>query len=157
MSVKIRLMRIGSRKRPFYRVVAVDERAKRTGAYLELLGTYNPLTEPKEIKLSQEKIDAWKKKGAIMSDGFLRIIGQAKPRLPRKAKKERNEKEVKSVVEEAKKEETSNQSTEVDTEDMTNEPVLDEHPQGEIVEEVLDEASLEAKQVKASEVEESKS
>lgn len=93
-------MRIGSRKRPFYRVVAVDERAKRTGAYLELLGTYSPLTEPKEIKLSQEKIDAWTKKGAIMSDGFLRIIGQAKARLPRKTKKERKEKEVKAPVEE---------------------------------------------------------
>ena len=80
-------MRIGSKKRPFYRVVAVDERRKRTGGYLELLGTYNPLTEPKEIKLNQPKIDEWIKKGAVMSTGFLRIIGKAPQRF-RKPKKE---------------------------------------------------------------------
>lgn len=89
--LKIRLMRIGGRQRPFYRVVAVDERAKRTGGYVELLGTYNPLTEPKEIKLKQDRIDYWIKTGAQLSDGFLRIIGKAKQRLPRKPKKEKKE------------------------------------------------------------------
>lgn len=88
MAVKIRLMRIGTNRRPFYRVVAVDERKKRTGGYLELLGTYNPLTEPKEINLDQGKIDAWVKKGAQLSYGFLRIIGKAPQRAPRKPKKE---------------------------------------------------------------------
>ena len=87
MPVKIRLMRIGTNNRPFYRVVAVDERKKRTGGYLELLGTYNPLTEPKEINLDQAKIDAWMKKGAQPSDGFLRIIGKAPQKPPRKPKK----------------------------------------------------------------------
>lgn len=87
MSVKIRLMRIGTNRRPFYRVVAVDEHKKRTGGYLELLGTYNPLTEPKEINLDQGKIDAWMKKGAQPSEGFLRIIGKAPQRPPRKPKK----------------------------------------------------------------------
>lgn len=91
MPVKIRLMRIGAKKRPFYRVVAVDERKKRTGGYLELLGTYNPLTEPKEVKLDQVKIDAWVKKGAQMSEGFLRVIGKAPQRPPRKPKKEKKE------------------------------------------------------------------
>ncbi|MBU1031937.1 30S ribosomal protein S16 [Patescibacteria group bacterium] len=85
--LKIRLMRIGAKKKPFYRVVAVDEHAKRTGAYLELLGTYNPLTEPKEIKLKQDRIDHWIKQGAQMSTGFLRIIGKAPQRPPRKPKK----------------------------------------------------------------------
>lgn len=80
-------MRIGGRQRPFYRVVAVDERSKRSGAYIELLGTYNPLTEPKDIKLKQDRIDHWIKQGAQMSDGFLRIIGKAPQRPPRKAKK----------------------------------------------------------------------
>ena len=87
--LKIRLMRIGGRQRPFYRVVAVDERAKRTGGYVELLGTYNPLTEPKDIKLKQDRIDYWIKQGAQMSTGFLRIIGKAPQRPPRKAKKEK--------------------------------------------------------------------
>ncbi|OGE15401.1 30S ribosomal protein S16 [Candidatus Daviesbacteria bacterium RIFCSPHIGHO2_12_FULL_37_11] len=87
--LKIRLMRIGAKKRPFYRVVAVDERAKRTGGYLELLGTYNPLTNPHEIKLNQDKIDSWIKKGAKLSDGFLRITGKAPQKPPRKPKKEK--------------------------------------------------------------------
>ncbi len=87
MSVKIRLMRIGTKKRPFYRVVAVDERKKRTGKYIELLGTYNPLTEPKEIILKKDRIEHWIKLGAVLSDGYLRIIGKAPQRLPRQPKK----------------------------------------------------------------------
>lgn len=89
--LKIRLMRIGGKQRPFYRVVAVDERSKRTGAYIELLGTYNPLTEPKEIKLKQDRIDYWTKQGAQPSVGYLRIIGKAPQRQPRKPKKEKKE------------------------------------------------------------------
>lgn len=86
--IKIRLMRIGAKKKPFYRVVVLDERAKRTGAYIELLGTYNPLTEPKDIKLKKERIDYWVKQGAQFSTGYLRIIGKAPQRPPRKPKKE---------------------------------------------------------------------
>lgn len=82
-------MRIGAKKRPFYRVVVVDERAKRTGAYIELLGTYNPLTEPKDIRLKQERIDYWIKQGAQASDGYLRMTGKAPQRPPRKPKKEK--------------------------------------------------------------------
>lgn len=87
--LKIRLTRIGAKKKPFYRVVVVDERAKRTGAYIELLGTYNPLTEPKDIKLKQDRIDHWVKQGAQPSTGYLRIIGKAPQRPPRKPKKEK--------------------------------------------------------------------
>ncbi len=89
MAVKVRLMRIGAKGRPFYRVVAVDERRKRTGSYLELLGTYNPLTTPKEINLKQDRIDAWVKNGAQLSSGFLRIIGKAPQKPARKPKKDR--------------------------------------------------------------------
>lgn len=95
MATKIRLMRIGAKKRPFYRVVVVDERKKRTGGYLELLGTYNPLTEPKKIILKKDKIEEWIKKGAVLSDGFLRITKQAPQRPPRKPKKEKQAKEEK--------------------------------------------------------------
>lgn len=81
-------MRIGAKKKPFYRVVAVSERSKRTGGYIELLGTYNPLTEPKDIKLNKERIDYWIKQGAQPSVGYLRITGKAPQRVPRKPKKE---------------------------------------------------------------------
>lgn len=100
MPVKIRLMRIGAKKRPFYRVVAVDERKKRTGEYLDLLGTYNPLTDPKEIILKQDKIDAWIKKGAVLSDGYLRMTKQAPQRPPRKPKKEKKEEVKKEPIKE---------------------------------------------------------
>ncbi len=108
MAVKIRLSRIGSKKRPFYRVVAVHERSKRTGGYLELLGTYNPLTEPHEVTLNQTRIDFWLKAGAIPSVGYLRIIGKAPKRKPRKPKKSQPEespaKEIKTKSEEETKE-----------------------------------------------------
>ena len=91
-------MRIGTNKRPFYRVVAVDERKKRTGAYLELLGTYNPLTEPHEIILNKERIEHWTKQGAVLSDGFLRITKQAPQKPPRKPKKEKEEKPAQQPV-----------------------------------------------------------
>lgn len=92
MAVKVRLMRIGAKGRPFYRVVAVDERRKRTGGYLELLGTYNPLSEPKEINLKQDRINEWVKNGAQLSHGFLRIIGKAPQKPARKPKKDRGNK-----------------------------------------------------------------
>ena len=99
-------MRIGAKKRPFYRVVAVDERAKRTGGYLELLGTYNPLTNPHDINLKQDRIDHWMKQGAKPSDGFLRMIGKAPKRPPRKPKKEKKVEEPKAEVTPATEQET---------------------------------------------------
>ncbi len=102
--LKIRLMRIGGKKKPFYRVVVVDERSKRTGGYIELLGTYNPLTEPKDIKLKQDRIDYWVKQGAQPSDGYLRIIGKAPQRPPRKPKKAKKQEEVPATPPAAEKE-----------------------------------------------------
>ena len=90
-------MRIGAKKKPFYRVVVLDERAKRTGAYIELLGTYNPLTEPKDIKLKKDRIDYWIKQGAQPSTGYLRIIGKAPQRPPRKPKKEKKTEEPSAI------------------------------------------------------------
>ncbi len=123
MAVKIRLSRIGSKKRPFYRVVAVHERSKRTGAYLELLGTYNPLTEPHEITLNKERIDYWMKSGAIPSTGYLRIIGQAPKRLPRKPKKNRGGESPKEI---AITPEKSVDKVEEEPSTVTGEPQIEE-------------------------------
>ncbi len=124
--LKIRLMRIGGRQRPFYRVVAVDERQKRTGAYIELLGTYNPLTHPHEINLKQDRIDYWIKQGAQMSTGFLRIIGKAPQRPPRKAKKAKKEEAPAQVAEqpaETPVEKTPAPAEELKTEEAPKEEV----------------------------------
>lgn len=118
-------MRIGGKKKPFYRVVLVDERAKRTGGYLELLGTYNPLTEPKEIKLKQERIDYWIKQGAQPSDGYLRMIGKAPQRPPRKPKKE--SKQVTGDSGQLKQEPVKNEKTAKSSEpEATTSSVTDE-------------------------------
>ena len=68
MSVKIRLRRIGAKKHPFYRLVVADTRSPRDGKFIEILGTYDPMTEPAKLNLDEEKIKAWLKKGALPSD-----------------------------------------------------------------------------------------
>lgn len=89
-------MRIGDKKKPFYRVVIVDERKKRTGGYLELIGTYNPLTQPKDIKIKKDRLEYWLAKGAQKSNGFLRILGEAPKRPVRPSKKAKKEAPVNS-------------------------------------------------------------
>ena len=64
MAVKIRLKRIGAKKKPFYRVVVADERAPRDGKFIEEIGYYNPLTNPAEIKIDAEKATKWLNNGA---------------------------------------------------------------------------------------------
>lgn len=64
MSVKIRLARMGAKKRPFYRIVITNSTSPRDGKYIEIVGTYNPHTDPAEIKLDEGKIKEWIKKGA---------------------------------------------------------------------------------------------
>ena len=68
MSVKGRLTRSGSKKHPFYRVVAINSDSRRDGRPLEFLGYYNPNTNPADVKIDQEKIDKWLANGAEMSD-----------------------------------------------------------------------------------------
>ncbi len=62
--VKIRLQRFGAHKAPQYRIVAADSRSPRDGKFLEILGTYNPLTDPATVTLKADKIQAWIKNGA---------------------------------------------------------------------------------------------
>lgn len=64
MAVKIRLKRIGMKKKPFYRVVVADERTPRDGRFIEEIGTYDPMTNPAQIKIDVEKAADWIKKGA---------------------------------------------------------------------------------------------
>lgn len=77
MSVKIRLSRHGSKKRPFYRVVVADERSPRDGANLAQVGTYDPLVEPAKVTLDAERISAWLKKGAKPTAIVAKLMKQA--------------------------------------------------------------------------------
>lgn len=64
MAVKIRLKRMGQKKKPFYRVVVADSRSPRDGKFIEEIGTYNPISNPKEFRVDNEKAKQWVKNGA---------------------------------------------------------------------------------------------
>lgn len=66
--VKIRLTRLGDKKNPFYRIIVADSRAPRDGAFIDIVGTYNPLVDPAEVKIDAEKAKHWLSVGARPSD-----------------------------------------------------------------------------------------
>ncbi|HYX42274.1 MAG TPA: 30S ribosomal protein S16 [Pyrinomonadaceae bacterium] len=70
----IRLMRMGAKKQPTYRVVVKEKLSKRDGAYLENLGTYNPTRQPAEVKLNMERVRYWLARGAQPTDTVRRLI-----------------------------------------------------------------------------------
>jgi small subunit ribosomal protein S16 len=74
MAVKIRLRRMGAKKSPFYRIVVADSRAPRDGRFIEEIGYYNPLTEPKTVKIDNEKAINWIKSGAKPTDTVDRLF-----------------------------------------------------------------------------------
>jgi small subunit ribosomal protein S16 len=67
MALKIRLARMGARKKPFYRLVAANSEAPRDGRFLEILGSYDPTKNPATVKLHKEKVNLWLQKGATVS------------------------------------------------------------------------------------------
>ena len=77
MAVKIRLTRMGSKKRPSYRIVATDSRSPRDGKYLELIGFYNPIVEPAEIRVNEEVALKWLRNGAILTDTAGDLLSKA--------------------------------------------------------------------------------
>ena len=68
MAVKLRLKRMGAKKKPFYRIIAADSRAPRDGKFIEQLGYYNPTTDPSELKIDAEKCKKWLDNGAQPTD-----------------------------------------------------------------------------------------
>ncbi len=76
MAVRIRLRRMGAKKQPFYRVVVADSRSPRDGRFLDTIGTYNPRTEPAEIRIDRDKALAWLEKGAEPTDSARSLLSQ---------------------------------------------------------------------------------
>lgn len=77
MAVKIRLARFGAKKRPFYRIVAASSDAPRDGKFLEILGTYNPLTEPVALTVENDRVKEWLGKGATPTVKVKSLLKQA--------------------------------------------------------------------------------
>jgi small subunit ribosomal protein S16 len=74
MAVRIRLTRVGSKKNPIYRVVVADSRSPRDGKFIEIVGRYNPQTDPSTIELDEEKLKGWLAQGAQPSDAVSRLM-----------------------------------------------------------------------------------
>ncbi len=74
MAVKIRLTRMGSKKAPFYRVIVADSRAPRDGKFIDIIGTYNPLTEPAQINIDSAKAEKWLKNGATPTETAKQLL-----------------------------------------------------------------------------------
>jgi small subunit ribosomal protein S16 len=74
MAVKLRLTRVGSKKNPIYRVVAADSRSPRDGKFIEIVGRYNPQTDPSTIELDEARIKDWLAKGAQPTESVSRLL-----------------------------------------------------------------------------------
>lgn len=113
MAVKIRLTRMGDKKSPFYRIVVADSRKSRDGKYIDLLGTFNPLTQPEEIKVNLEKANEWLKNGAQPTETARALLVKANVVFPEKKVKVKKEKkvEVKAEAEEVKETKTPAKKT----------------------------------------------
>ena len=77
MAVKLRLKRMGAKQKPFYRIVAADSRSPRDGRFIETVGTYNPLKNPTEIKVDEEKALTWLNNGAQPTETVKNILSDA--------------------------------------------------------------------------------
>ena len=106
MAVKLRLTRMGKTKQPTYRVVATNSRTKRDGEYIELIGTYNPLTKPATVKLNEKVALEWLSKGAIPSDtvknlfreaGIMKKFAESKVKKTEKVEKKETKEETKKA------------------------------------------------------------
>lgn len=78
MAVKIRLRRMGAKKKPFYRIVVADSRFPRDGRFIEEIGYYNPLKEPSEIKIDMDKAEKWIANGAQPTDTVKELLSRVK-------------------------------------------------------------------------------
>lgn len=74
MAVKIRLARMGAKKKPFYRLIAADSKAPRDGRFIEILGYYDPMKNPAELTIHEEKVRSWLDKGASVSESARAIL-----------------------------------------------------------------------------------
>jgi small subunit ribosomal protein S16 len=74
MAVRIRLARMGAKKKPFYRLVAADSQSPRDGRFLEILGYYDPMKEPAVVKVHEDKVNYWLEKGARLTESARALL-----------------------------------------------------------------------------------
>ena len=110
--VKIRLRRVGAKNKPMYRIVVADSRSPRDGAFIEVIGHYNPLTEPETINVDKEKAIKWLGCGAKPSDTVARLLSKSDVPLKVEQKPVKRPKSAKSKSQKSKtKTETTTKET----------------------------------------------
>lgn len=82
MAVRIRLARQGAKKKPFYRIVVANSESRRDGSFLEIVGTYNPIANPAEVTLKQERVEHWLGEGAKPTDTVRSLIKDKGIKVP---------------------------------------------------------------------------
>jgi small subunit ribosomal protein S16 len=130
LAVRIRLTRVGATKRPAYRVIAIDKRRSRDGRALEILGFYDPLTEPATVQLDTEKINAWIGKGAQPSETVVKLMAQAEraaaaggePEKPRRPTRSAKPKPSKKAAAKAGAEEEASEAADASERSVPAEP-----------------------------------
>lgn len=150
MAVRIRLTRIGATKRPSYRVIAIDKRRPRDGRALEILGFYDPLTDPATVRLDTDRINAWIGKGAQPSETVVKLMRQAaQPPKPASEEKPKRATRAKPKATKAAKADASDAvaATEAPEAEATPEPAPEVSPNGEPAE--ADEAPAETAKAEA--------
>jgi len=125
LAVHLRLKRMGAKKRPFYRIVAADSRRSRDGRFLEIVGTYNPITKPAEVTVAEDKLTKWLDDGAIPSDtvgSLLTQIGFTEKYLKAKKGEDVSEVTLRTTITERKKKTRKMKKATVTVAEETAEP-----------------------------------
>ena len=135
--VRIRLRRVGSKGKAFYKIIVADQRSPQKGKYLEEVGTYDPHTNPASVNLNETRVSEWISKGAQPSDSVYKIFniagydngGKIKPLILKKNKvKKSPEQEIEAPVEEAPVEEAQVEEAQVEEAPVEEAPKAEEAP-----------------------------
>ena len=125
--IKIRLARLGRKKRPFYRVVATNSRSPRDGKFLEILGTYDPLQEPSKVSINMDKLNEWVKKGAQLSNRVQHLTDPEKyAELVKNKPKRKPKKAPEAAPEAAAEEKAAEPAPDAAAEEKAAEPAAEE-------------------------------
>ena len=139
MAVKIRLARHGAKKAPFYRVVVADGRARRDGRFIEIIGRYDPRTDPSTVEIDVDKATAWIEKGAQPTEAVVKLIAIAKgEKIVVETEAKPSKKAAAKAADEAKAAEKAAEEPPAPAEEAAEEtPVADEEPAAEPAEEAV--------------------
>ena len=154
MAVRIRLTRVGATKRPAYRVIAIDKRRSRDGRALEILGYYDPLTEPATVNLDRARIDAWIGKGAQPSETVAKLMRQAEKAAQAPAEAEKPKRATRATKPKASAKATAKAKAEPEAASPAEKPVAaaeaaDEAPAVETAADVSADESVDSEKAEA--------